>query len=61
MDKIRVLVVDTSADVRKILTEYLSSDPAIEVVGVAANHSSAVKQIEKLQPDVITLHEDLYY
>jgi two-component system chemotaxis response regulator CheB len=60
MDKIRVLVVDTSPDVRKILTEYLSSDPAIEVVGVAANHSSAVKQIEKLQPDVITLHEDLY-
>lgn len=60
MDKIRVLVVDTSPDVRKILTEYLSSDPAIEVVGVAANHSSALKQIEKLQPDVITLHEDLY-
>jgi len=60
MDKIRVLVVDTSPDVRKILTEYLSSDPAIEVIGVAANHSSALKQIEKLQPDVITLHEDLY-
>jgi two-component system chemotaxis response regulator CheB len=60
MDKIRVLVVDTSAEVRRVLTEYLSSDPVIEVVGVAANHSSALKQIEKLQPDVITLHEDLY-
>jgi two-component system chemotaxis response regulator CheB len=61
MDKIRVLVVDTSAEVRKILTEYLSSDPAIEVVGVAANHTIAVRQIEKLRPDVVTLHEDLYY
>jgi two-component system chemotaxis response regulator CheB len=60
MDKIRVLVVDTSPDVRKMLTEYLSSDPAIEVVGVATNHNTALKQIEKLQPDVITLHEDLY-
>jgi two-component system chemotaxis response regulator CheB len=61
MDKIRVLVVDASPDIRKILTEYLSADPAIKVVGVAANHSSAIKQIEKLQPDIITLHEDLFH
>jgi two-component system chemotaxis response regulator CheB len=60
MEKIKVLVVDASPEMRRILTEYLSTDPIIHVVGVAANHSSALKQIEKLQPDIVTLHEDLY-
>jgi two-component system chemotaxis response regulator CheB len=59
-EPIKVLVVDTSANVRKILTEYLSSDPAIEVVGVATNLSNVSKQIENLHPDIVTLHEDLY-
>lgn len=57
---IRVLVVDTSPEVRRIVTAYLSADPSIEVVGVASNYSTALRQIEKLAPDVVTLQEDLY-
>jgi two-component system chemotaxis response regulator CheB len=57
---IRVLVIDTSPEIRRILTEYLSADPSITVVGVAPNLSSARRQMEKLQPDIITIHEDLH-
>jgi two-component system chemotaxis response regulator CheB len=57
---IRVFVVDASPAIRRILTEYLSSDPSIKVVGVAPNLSSAQRQIERLQPDIVTLHEDLH-
>ena len=57
---IKVLVVDSSAEVRKLITAYLSADPSIEVVGVATNLSGATRQIEQLQPDIVTLEEDLY-
>lgn len=59
-DPIRVLVVDASPEIRRIVTEYLSADTNIEVVGVASNHTTAVRQIEKLTPDIVTLHEDLF-
>jgi two-component system chemotaxis response regulator CheB len=59
-DPIRVLVVDSSPEVRRIVTEYLAADPSIEVIGVASNYSTALRQIEKLEPDIVTLHEDLY-
>jgi two-component system chemotaxis response regulator CheB len=57
---IRVLVVDASAEIRRMLTEYLSTDPSIKVVGVAPNLASAQRQIDTLQPDIVTLHEDLH-
>ena len=59
-ETIRVLVVDSSPEMRRIVTEYLSADPSIEVIGVASNHSTALRQIEKLEPDIVTLQEDLY-
>ncbi len=52
---IKVLIVDDSAVIRKILTDILSSDPAIEVVGTAMDPYVAREKIKKLQPDVITL------
>ncbi len=52
---IRVLVVDDSALVRKLLTTVLSVDPDIEVVGTANNPLIAAQQIELLSPDVLTL------
>ncbi|MCD6327745.1 chemotaxis response regulator protein-glutamate methylesterase [bacterium] len=52
---IRVLVVDDSAVVRKILSEELSRDPQIEVVGTAPDPYAARDKIVKLKPDVITL------
>ena len=53
--KIKVLIVDDSAVVRKILSEELSKFPDIEVVGTAPDPFVARDKILKLQPDVITL------
>ncbi len=55
MSKTRVLIVDDSALVRKILQDILSSDPAIEVIGTAPDPYIAIKKIKALQPDVLTL------
>jgi two-component system chemotaxis response regulator CheB len=53
--RIRVLIVDHSAFVRQFLTQVLAQDPAIEVVGAAADVDIAWRKIEALQPDVLTL------
>ncbi len=54
-DQIRVLVVDDSSLVRKIITDILESDPRIKVVGTANNGKSAVYKNQELDPDVITM------
>ncbi len=53
--KIKVLVVDDSALMRQMLSEILSSDPRIEVVGVATDPYIAREKIKSLNPDVLTL------
>lgn len=52
---IRVLVVDDSAFARKVIREVLSSDPEIEVVGIARDGLDALEKIAELKPDVLTL------
>lgn len=52
---IRVLVVDDSAFVRKVVTQMLRRSPFIEVVGTARNGADALEQVERLQPNVVTL------
>ena len=52
---IKVLIVDDSAVVRKVLTEQLSQFPDIEIVGTAIDPFVARDKIVKLKPDVITL------
>ncbi len=52
---IRVLVVDDSAYIRKVVREMLESSPDIEVVGVARNGRDALIKAAELRPDVITL------
>jgi len=59
MSKIKVLIVDDSALIRKVLTEVLSSDPKIEVVGTAGDPFIARDKIKKLNPDVITLDVEM--
>src|SRR5262249_20373313 len=54
-DKIRVLVVDDSAIVRRTIVDTLSSDPEIEVVATAADPYVARDKILELNPDVLTL------
>ena len=55
MNKIRVLVVDDSALMRKMIPQLLGSDPEIEVVGTAMDGIFALRKIQDLRPDVITL------
>jgi two-component system chemotaxis response regulator CheB len=55
MRKIRVLIVDDSAIVRQTLSEVLSSDPEIEVIGTAGDPFVAAERIAEQVPDVITL------
>jgi two-component system, chemotaxis family, protein-glutamate methylesterase/glutaminase len=51
---LRVLVVDDSAYVRKVLKQMLTRSPFIEVVGAAHNGAEALELVEQLNPDVIT-------
>ncbi|MCO6432493.1 MAG: chemotaxis response regulator protein-glutamate methylesterase [Deltaproteobacteria bacterium] len=59
MPKIRVLVVDDAVVIRKILTEVLSSDEEIEVVGTAANGKIALQKIPQTNPDIVTLDVEM--
>ena len=53
--RIRVLVVDDSALVRKLVSDALKNDPEIEVVGTAVDPYAARDKIKELNPDVLTL------
>jgi two-component system chemotaxis response regulator CheB len=52
---VRVLVVDDSALMRKLIPQMLASDESIEVVGTAMDGTFALKKIEELKPNVVTL------
>ncbi|MEY3150708.1 MAG: hypothetical protein RLY92_935 [Chloroflexota bacterium] len=58
-EKIRVLVIDDSAMVRKVITDTLHQDPDIEVVGTAQDPLFAIEKIPKLRPDVLTLDMEM--
>jgi len=55
MAKHRVLVVDDSAVMRRLVREGLTGDPAVEVVGTAANGVLALEMIPRLAPELVTL------
>lgn len=55
LDSIRVLVVDDSAFMRKVIGDFLKSEPGIEVIGVARDGVEALDQVAALAPDVVTL------
>ena len=56
---VRVLVVDDSALIRKLMTEILAADPGIEVVGTASDPFIARERIKQLAPDVLTLDVEM--
>src|SRR6516164_7640865 len=53
--RIRVLVVDDSALMRKLIPQILASDDSIEVVGTAMDGSFGLRKIQDLNPQVVTL------
>jgi two-component system, chemotaxis family, protein-glutamate methylesterase/glutaminase len=55
MKRVRVLVVDDSALMRKLIPQMLAGDEAIDVVGTAMDGSFCLKKIEELKPNVVTL------
>jgi two-component system, chemotaxis family, protein-glutamate methylesterase/glutaminase len=54
-DRIRVMVVDDSVVIRRLVTQALEQDAMIEVVGVASNGAIGLQRIPQFNPDVITL------
>ena len=59
MKPIRVLIVDDSAAVRRLLRLVLSEDPALEICGVAANGKIGLALMEQNVPDVVTLDVEM--
>lgn len=59
MSKVKVLVVDDSAFMRKLITNFLSESPQIEVVGTAKNGKEALEKAALLKPDVVTLDVEM--
>jgi two-component system chemotaxis response regulator CheB len=57
--KIRVLVVDDSAVMRKLISTCLEQDPEIEVVATAIDGDFALSKVDQLKPDVVTLDVDM--
>src|ERR1700733_4873612 len=54
-ERIRVLIVDDSVVIRRLVAHALEEDPLFEVVGVAADGASALQRIPQLNPDIVTL------
>ncbi len=59
MRKIRVLVVDDSTVIRRLLSDTLAEDPMIEVAGTAANGKIALAKLTQVNPDVVTLDMEM--
>ncbi|WP_409292310.1 chemotaxis response regulator protein-glutamate methylesterase [Peribacillus sp. SCS-37] len=55
MEPIKVLVVDDSAFMRKLITGFLEEDPRTMVAGTARNGKEALQKVKELKPDVVTL------
>jgi two-component system, chemotaxis family, protein-glutamate methylesterase/glutaminase len=59
MPKVRVLIVDDAVVIRRMLTDLLAEDPALEVAGVAANGHIALAKLTQVNPDVVILDVEM--
>jgi two-component system chemotaxis response regulator CheB len=59
MKKAKVLVVDDAMLIRRMVTDVLAADPAIEIVGEAPNGRVALQKIAQLGPDLVTLDVEM--
>ncbi|HHW38900.1 MAG TPA: chemotaxis response regulator protein-glutamate methylesterase [Bacillales bacterium] len=58
-NQVKVLVVDDSAFMRKLITDFLNEDPRFKVIGTARNGKDAIDKVKKWQPDVVTLDVEM--
>ena len=59
MPKIRILIVDDSVVVRRMVSDALASDPQLEVIGAAANGKIALAKIPQVNPDIVILDVEM--
>ncbi len=59
MPKIRILVVDDAVVLRRVVAEELNADPALEVVGAAANGKIALARLPQVNPDIVILDVEM--
>ncbi len=59
LQKTKLLVVDDSAFMRKLISDFFSDHRHIEVIGAARNGKDAIKKIEQLKPDVVTMDVEM--
>lgn len=59
LQKSKLLVVDDSAFMRKLISDFFSDNHQIEVIGTARNGKDAIKKIEQLKPDVVTMDVEM--
>ncbi|MGE7185220.1 protein-glutamate methylesterase/protein-glutamine glutaminase [Peribacillus sp. NPDC006672] len=59
MGIVKVLIVDDSAFMRKLISEFLTEDSRVEVIGTARNGRDALDKIKALKPDVVTLDVEM--
>src|SRR4029077_14162580 len=59
MPKLRILVVDDAVVFRRLVSEELSKDPELEVVGTAANGRIALQKMTQVSPDLVILDVEM--
>lgn len=59
MEKKRVLIVDDSAFMRKVISDIINSDPELQVADTAKNGQDAIQKVLSLRPDVMTLDVEM--
>lgn len=59
MAKTKVLVVDDSAFMRKVISDMIAEDASLEVIGTARDGIDALEKVAKLRPDVVTLDVEM--
>lgn len=59
LQKTKLLVVDDSAFMRKLISDFFSDHLHIEVIGAARNGKDAIKKIDQLKPDVVTMDVEM--
>jgi two-component system chemotaxis response regulator CheB len=58
-ERIKVLVVDDSALMRKLISDMINSSPDCEVIGIARDGEEAIEKVNQLRPDVVTLDVEM--